>query len=514
MKRILTWLDGAFDRLYGWKYNPLYQSGVLAVALFLVVVVTGLYLLLFYRIGAPWESVARITDQAWGGRWIRSLHRFASDAALVAIGVHALRMFLRGRSWGGRALAWISGLVLAGVFLVCGWTGFVMVWDVHGQVLAMEGARLLDALPLFSEPILRTFSGERPMPPAFFFMNLFLHIALPIGIALILYIHVSRLSRPRLLPPRGLLWGTVGILTALSLAWPVAMFPEADPGTLPASVELNWFYSSWILLTRPLPAWAVWLAGGAAVLGLLLVPIWTRPTGEAAPRPSEVDPRSCVGCEQCALDCPYEAIEMVVRTDGREGLLARVDPARCVSCGICAGSCAPMGVGPPGGTGKDQLRRIREFIAAAAPASDEVVVVACAYGGGSLGGMERLEGSPVYPVDCAGNLHTSVVEFLVRAGAGGVLVVACPPRDCWNREGSIWLEERLFHGREAELQERVDRRRVRLLHAGGAERIRVARALAEYRDEIRSLEAAAREGEIEVDMACEVPAAAPTGGKT
>ena len=45
-----------------------------------------------------------------------------------------------------------------------------------------------------------------------------------------------------------------------------------------------------------------------------------------------------------------------------------------------------------------------------------------------------------------------------RGGAAGVLVVSCPPRDCWHREGPAWLHERIYNGRDAELQERVDRR--------------------------------------------------------
>ncbi len=56
------------NALYGWRYNPLYHSGALVVALLLVVLVTGIYLLFFYRIGAPFASVARITEQVWLGR--------------------------------------------------------------------------------------------------------------------------------------------------------------------------------------------------------------------------------------------------------------------------------------------------------------------------------------------------------------------------------------------------------------------------------------------------------------
>jgi len=58
-----------------------------------------------------------------------------------------------------------------------------------------------------------------------------------------------------------------------------------------------------------------------------------------------------------------------------------------------------------------------------------------------------------------------VVEIAIRGGARGVLVLSCPPRDCQGREGPKWLVERLFHDREAELQARVDRRRVAVGYA-------------------------------------------------
>ncbi|HET7296713.1 MAG TPA: hydrogenase iron-sulfur subunit, partial [Gemmatimonadales bacterium] len=208
----------------------------------------------------------------------------------------------------------------------------------------------------------------------------------------------------------------------------------------------------------------------------------TRPRLARRLPPSVVDEKLCTGCEQCYLDCPYEAIAMVDRPDaaasGKSATVARVDPALCVSCGLCAGSCAPMGVGPPGRTGRAQLTVVRDFIAAHRPGGGDVVVVACERGAGGVTGAADLDGALVYPVSCGGNLHTSVVEFLLRAGAGGVLIASCPPRDCWNREGGKWLEQRVYHEREAELQDRVDRRRLRLAHAGGGEAARVRAELA------------------------------------
>lgn len=509
-RAVLSRLDALFNRVYTWRYNPLYHSGALVVASFLVLCVTGLYLLLFYRIGSPYASVERIAEQAFAGRWIRSLHRYVSDLAVVAALVHALRMGVQDRAWGPRALAWVSGVVLLGVFLVCGWTGYVMVWDAQALLIAADGARLMDVVPVFSEPLSRAFVGEGAMPSAFFFLNLFAHIALPVGILFVLWIHVSRLARTYLMPPKPLFWGMVAVFTALAVVWPAVLGPEADPLQRPERVAVDFFYAFWLPLTGAISPGAAWL-GLLAVTGLgMAVPWLTRPDPERKMAPSWVDPRFCTGCEQCYEDCPYEAIRMVTRHDDRPYTLGLVDPAKCVSCGICAGSCAPMGVGPVHRTGRDQLAEVKEFIARIEPGRRDVVLVACARTAAGWG-RATFGDAPVFPVTCAGSMHSSVVEYLVRAGAGGVMVVSCPPRDCWNREGVTWLEERLYEGREAELKDRVDRARLRVTYAAEQEGALLAEALALFRSQVGALDRATAERAIEIDTECEPPAVALAG---
>lgn len=532
--RALARVDAAFNALYTWRGNPLYHSGALVVACFAVLLVTGVYLLLFYRIGAPYESVAGIHAQWWGGRWIRGMHRYVSDLAIVAALFHGFRMFAQRRTWGPRALAWVSGVVLLGIFFVCGWTGYVMVWDAHGQLLAVEGARLLDVLPVFSEPLGRAFTGEAPVPDAFFFMNLFAHIALPVGIALFLWVHVSRVARAQLLPPKPLMWGSVALVATVALAWPPPLGPEADLLRLPDRVPTDWAYGFWLPAARSMGAGWVWVVGGVAVLAVLLVPLLTKPRAATAPPPSWVNPRYCTGCEQCYVDCPYEAISMVERDDGRDGLVGRVDPAKCVSCGVCAGSCAPMGVGPPGRTGRDQLARVNDFVAQVRPGPRDLVVVGCVHGAaGRMGAGETAaeeaadaeeaaakrsaadvgtatvgsngSGSTrTFAVGCVGNLHTSVIEYLIRAGAGGVVVAACPPRDCRSREGVKWFEERVWNGREAELQDRVDRSRIKVVYAASGEGRVLRDAVRRFRSRVVSMEAALAEQDFDVGAECEV----------
>lgn len=507
-RRALARIDAGLNRLYGWRYNPLYHSGALVLALFVVLLVTGIYLLFFYHISTPYESIVAIDRQVWLGRWIRGVHRYASDAAVVAAAFHALRMLVQGRSWGPRTLAWISGLVLLGFVFLCGWTGFVMVWDVQGQVLAQAGARLFDLLPIFGEPISRAFTGERPIPGAFFFLNLFAHVALPIGLFILVWVHVSRLARPGLFPPRRLTWTVVGALTALAVLLPVVTTPAADPFTLPGAAPFDWFYSFWVPLARAVSPGVLWMISLVVALAGLLIPWLSRPPAPRRLPPSKVDERLCTGCEQCYLDCPYEAIAMVERPEaertGKSALVARVDPALCVSCGLCAGSCAPMGVGPAGRTGRAQLGVVKEFVTTHHPGGRDVVVVACERGAGGITAHRDVEGALIYPISCGGNLHTSVVEYLLRSGAGGVLIVSCTPRDCWHREGPKWLEARLFQEREAELRDRVDRRRVRLVYAAAGERAVVRAALAAFRADVASLDTATAEPDLDIERLCEL----------
>lgn len=508
--RILRAADAAATRFLGWRYNPLHQSGPVAFGLLLVLIVTGVYLLVWYRVGAPWTSVQGIVADPWLGRWIRALHRYASDAMVVAVAVHALRMFAQARSWGPRTLAWVSGVILLLFVFVSGWTGFVMVWDTFGARLAIAGARLFDALPVLSEPMRRIFAGDRPIPSAFYFINLFLHVAVPLGVAGGLWIHVSRVARPVLLPPRVLSAALFGALVALSVVAPPPLPPVANPFLAPASVPIDFYYAFWLPLTERLPEWAGWAGATATFVIAAAVPSLVRRPREGSWAPSVVDERTCTGCAQCPQDCPWDAIRMQPRSDGREALVAHVDPAQCVSCGICAGSCAPMGVGPPLRTGRDQLARLRTFLE---PLQGDAPIVAIACENAAPRHLEALRrsGASVHPISCTGNLHSSVIELALRGGARGVIVFSCPPRDCRGREGPKWLEQRMYHDREAELQPRVDRRRVRLATMAAGDLAGTLATLSGFARDLDLLDRPQAGALSPIDVLCE-PATVPAGG--
>jgi ferredoxin len=256
-------------------------------------------------------------------------------------------------------------------------------------------------------------------------------------------------------------------------------------------------------------------AGAAATLGVaLIIPRLTHRARTGPWTPSVVDERICTGCNQCPQDCPWEAITMRARSDGRETLVAHVNPSLCVSCGICAGSCAPMGVGPPLRTGRDQIAAIRQLVRGLGPRDGgHILAVVCDNAPPDHVVALGRAGATLHHLSCTGNLHTSAIELALRGAVAGVIVYSCPPRDCRGREGPKWLGQRVYHDREAELQPRVERRRVRLATAAAGDLSGTLASFQAFARDVHALGLTSAESLEEVEVACEPLPAGPAGDK-
>jgi ferredoxin len=480
LESVLDATDRVFDRTYSSAFNPLYRAGTLAVLFLTIALVTGVYLLCVYEIGRPYDSVLSIQRDVVLGRWIRALHRYASDAAVVAVALHVLRLVVQGRTWGPRVLAWVTGVLLAGMMLLSAVTGFVLVWDRFGQALAVAGAKMLRVLPLFPEPPDRAFVGEAPMAAQFFFMNLFLHVAIPLGMVAFLWLHTGRLARAAWFPERRVAIGTVVGFVLLAVAWPAPLPEPADLLALPGRLPADWFYAFWLPLADASPATALAVAG--VFTGLLLgVPWLLRPSRGAVPAPAVADPDLCEGCEQCFNDCPFDAIEMVAgKRPDVHPLLAQVQPDRCTSCGLCAGSCASLAIGPAERTARHQLAAARQLVASHTDPGRLTLLIVCRTSGGVAARLERRcagdGGLAWFPVDCAGTLHPGTVSYLA-GHFDRTLIVACPPQNCVHRHGASLADARILGERRPAIPGRLARLPVQVLHASLGEWDRIVSAI-------------------------------------
>ncbi|MBI4786486.1 MAG: 4Fe-4S binding protein [Chloroflexi bacterium] len=431
------------------RYNPLYHTGTLAVWLLTIVAASGILLLVIYFAifgvvpDAALVSIERLND-FWLGRLARSVHRYAADLSVVFIVLHALRMFVADRFSGSRWFAWVTGLALLATVLAIGVLGVCRVGDVRAQWIGSELTRLLGG------PTALTYLTNETLQKAFylFYAILVFHIGLGLIVAIGFWLHTMRLSRARVLPPRVWVYAALTGLGAVVLIRPAALPPSADLGRTLGETPLDPFF---LLFLPALQNWGAPMVVGASAAGLgvaaLLPWLFPRRVEKAT-----VLQTGCTGCQLCANDCPYGAIEMRPRSDNRPYKLeAVVNPSRCVGCGICVGAC-----------GWDAIRvgAVSTLNVQSRLVENAHITLACERH--TLHGALASTGENIIIVPCIGALHPDLIHCAQQMTDAPVALVGCLHDDCSNREGSRWLAERLSSDRPPYLSKDVDRRR---LHA-------------------------------------------------
>lgn len=465
------WLDRAIERVVPAAWNPLAQTGAIANVTFIVACVTGVLLLIWYSasVHTAWSSLDAMRATFFP-QLVRSLHRYSSDASMFFVILHALRLTGARRFAGARWLAWVTGIVLVGSLWLVGWLGYWLVWDEPARQVAIGSARVLDALPIFSDPMGRSFLTDKSVHSLLFFIVFFFHMLLPLGMGIALWLHITRLSRSRFLTSRGMSVAVGVSLIALSILAPAHSGAPAKMLVVPRALSLDAFYLLPIEITDRLGGgalWAVMLVSG--IVGFSLP--WMLLRGRA--KPAEVDLGKCNGCRNCAADCPYNAITMRPRTDGRaHEVEAFVDASKCVGCGVCAGACDSAGIGVPQVSQVDARKRIDQWVDEAIKAAEKpFIAFVCQRSAGARalvdaasGVSPDLPGYRVMPVVCTGWVHALTVERAIRHGAEGVLLVGCGKSEPATREGTLWTRERIEGLRAPMLRrDKVERDRVRLV---------------------------------------------------
>jgi quinol-cytochrome oxidoreductase complex cytochrome b subunit len=106
------------------KHAFWYYWGGISLFFFVVQVLSGVLLLVYYRPGADaYESVRLITYDVQFGWLIRSAHSWSANLMVFAIAVHMFSAFFMRAYRNPREFGWWSGLLLGGLTLVFGFSG-------------------------------------------------------------------------------------------------------------------------------------------------------------------------------------------------------------------------------------------------------------------------------------------------------------------------------------------------------------------------------------------------------
>ncbi|MBI5327893.1 MAG: hydrogenase iron-sulfur subunit [Deltaproteobacteria bacterium] len=462
-------IEGWADRIFTPRYNPFHYLGAIAIFFLWLLLISCVYLFIFYEIGAPYESLKYITEKQWYlGGIMRSIHRYAADGMVIASILHLLHVYLTDRYRCWRWVAWVSGIALLGAVWITGVIGYWMVWDEKSQIIADLTAGLLDYFPIFGESLSMSFTSNNLITNFFFFVALFIHIMVPVLLFIALWIHVVRISKPVINPPKVIAAIIVCIIMALAVIKPAASLQPANTNKLISIIGLDWFYLFIYPVLNGMPAWLSWVMMSAVTLTVTIVPWLIRSKKQAQ---AEIIKSACTGCSQCFEDCPYEAIHMTPRTDGRPyDMEAFVISKRCASCGICVGSCSFNAVNFPDKTEKDIVQEIKHITAGMSGGKEpHILGIVCSSSTDirkiidpATSAIKEIPTAKIITIPCAGMIQPSWIELSLNSGANGVFICGCQIGDCHYRLGNTWLEDRLMGKRLPILRQNIDRSLLRV----------------------------------------------------
>jgi ferredoxin len=383
LNRLLGWtlgLDEWINRIYPADFNPLYYTGGLSNLFLTVLVLSGIFLFLYYvpSFNEAYTSLQYISEvgpfAVSGvpyGQIIRGIHRYSADGFIIVILLHFFRNWFTERFRFSRDEPWISGMMLLLFAGFIGVTGYVLVWDQRSALLVAMTGHTLGAIPVIGGALQSALFGGPGLTNLLLPRMLYLHVGPATFLYVLLWWHYVRIRHPKVWPPAVWTLFALGAILLCASLIPAVSQPPASPLAPSSRLAVDWFFLlPYVALKYVTPAWLLLIAVVIVVYGLYIPYQLPETPAEMGIRDSgvaQVIDANCTGCELCYYDCPYNAIVMtpsphpgVTRAAQARKLLAIVLESRCVECGICIGACPFEALELPGYLEKDIQGKVLE----------------------------------------------------------------------------------------------------------------------------------------------------------
>lgn len=122
---------------------------------------TGILLAAFYSPSSTtaWASVAFIQDQLTMGWFIRGLHSMGASAMVVLTGIHLAQVLIFGAYKAPREMNWLVGVLMMGLVLAFGLTGYLLPWDQKGYWATQVATSIMGTTPVLGPSIQKLIQG-------------------------------------------------------------------------------------------------------------------------------------------------------------------------------------------------------------------------------------------------------------------------------------------------------------------------------------------------------------------
>ena len=132
------------------KIKYTWCMGGLSFFIFLVLTITGILLMFYYRptVEYAYGDIMDLTEQVPLGI-MREIHRWGAHLMVITVWLHMFRVFMTGSYKPPREFNWVVGVVLLVLTMLLSFTGYLLPWDQLAIWAITVGSNMAGATPLF-----------------------------------------------------------------------------------------------------------------------------------------------------------------------------------------------------------------------------------------------------------------------------------------------------------------------------------------------------------------------------
>ena len=136
------------------RYTYTFCLGGISFFLFLVLTVTGVYLMFFYVPSSTqaYTNILDIQSEVTFGLLTRNVHRWAAHLMVFFVFLHMMRVFYHGAYKPPREFNWVVGVVLLFLTIMLSFTGYLLPWDQIAYWAITIGTNFGSYFPIVNTP--------------------------------------------------------------------------------------------------------------------------------------------------------------------------------------------------------------------------------------------------------------------------------------------------------------------------------------------------------------------------
>ena len=277
-----------------------YYFGGITLFLFVIQVLTGVLLLLYYRPSPTeaYESVQFIMTRVQFGWLVRSIHSWSANLMILTAFIHMFSVVFLHSYRRPREITWFSGLALLGLVMGFGFSGYLLPWNKLSYFATKVGTDMAASVPVIGHQVARFLRGGEDVGGATLTRFFGFHVAVLPGLTtLLLVLHLGlvqrfgmssppwsegkKLAQMRFFPNfflRELMawYAALGVLGSLAAIFPWELGEKADPfAPAPAGIRPEWYFLAPFYTLKLIPS-HVWRIEGEllGLLGFALLAAW------------------------------------------------------------------------------------------------------------------------------------------------------------------------------------------------------------------------------------------------